>query len=126
MLSKDEILNTLPYFTGTESYTKHFPFRLLLTDGAKWMAENAECYWVFDIVGSILSKKNIRVQDFLHVTFKRTPNNPKNIAIVTVDDGNENVLYTQKLEYTDFPLDEFSFYVGKQDNYWVALLKSEY
>jgi hypothetical protein len=29
---------------------------------------------------------------------------------LTFDDGNNNILFTSKYEYTDFPLDKVSFY----------------
>ena len=31
-------------------------------------------------------------------------------ATVIYDDGNHNIVYTQHIEYTDFPLDEIKLY----------------
>jgi hypothetical protein len=31
-------------------------------------------------------------------------------ATVVCDDGNDNIIYTQNVEYTDFPLDEIKLY----------------
>jgi hypothetical protein len=52
-----------------------------------------------------------------------------NEAIFTVDDGNGNILYTQNIEYTDFPLDEVHLFVSDLREYGnspVVMLPSEY
>jgi len=50
-------LSQLNGFSGTESYHRFsvlFP-NLVLTDGVKFLAENASCYWWLDIIGSYQS-----------------------------------------------------------------------
>jgi hypothetical protein len=48
--------------------------------------------------------------------------NDDRTASLFCDDGNDNIVYTQHIEFTDFPLDEIKFY--STDN--VILLPSEY
>jgi hypothetical protein len=43
----------LGFFTGTTAYHLHAP-RLVLTDGAKYVAEHAEAYWLMDAIASYL------------------------------------------------------------------------
>jgi hypothetical protein len=47
--------NQLSHFTGTERYYR-ISRRHLLTDGTKYLAEGAECFWMMDAVGSHLSE----------------------------------------------------------------------
>jgi hypothetical protein len=116
----------LSQFTGTEKYHRFsILFRsLVLTDGAKYLAEKAECYWLMDIIGSILPLISIKSGGFCGATIAKIKGTSG--AVFTADDGNGNVFYTQKIPYTDFPLDEYKLYVCDNGNVWVILLPSEY
>lgn len=122
MKTKDEILAELPNFYGTENYHQWSAlFRnFVLTDGAKYIAEECGAYWLMDAVASHLS--SYKDEGFVVAKFQ---------AIVGgwelgITDGNEHSLVTQRIEFTDFPLDEITLYVVKQDDLWVVLLPSEY
>ena len=116
-MNKQEIESNLAQFTGTEHYYKHFLGGLLLTDGAKFIAELG-AYWLMDIIGSIQNHPKIRNEEFL--TIKLVVKNDK--AVFTAEDGDLNVLYSQKISYTDFPLDEIKLFVSNK----VVMLPSEY
>ena len=47
---------------------------------------------------------------------------PDRSATLTCDDGNGNVVFSKKIEYTDFPLDEITLYFANN----VIHLPSEY
>ena len=47
---------------------------------------------------------------------------PDRSATLTCDDGNDNIVFTKKIEYTDFPLDEITLYFANN----VIHLPSEY
>jgi hypothetical protein len=47
-------------------------------------------------------------------------------AELIIDDGNGNILATQKIPYTDFPLDSMCLYACLNDDKWIILLPSEY
>ena len=120
MLTREAIEEGLPQFTGTEHYHRHQSW-LLLTDGAKWLAESAECYWLYDIIASV---RPILAKDWFAVV-KLTVKDQQ--GDVTVEDGNDNVLYTQHIEYTDFPLPEIRLYVADaEEGTKVIMLPSEY
>jgi len=38
---------------------------------------------------------------------------PDRTGTVTCGDGNNTIIYTQELEYTDFPLDEIKLYLAQ-------------
>ena len=122
MKTKDEILNELPNFYGTDGYTRWSAlFRnFVLTDGALYLAENAGAFWLMDAIASHLgSYKNEGFVVAKLFQFDEGWN-------LQLEDGNDNTLAEQYIEYSDFPLDEITLYVIQQDDLWVILLTSEY
>ena len=123
MKTKEEILKDLPQFYGTEQYHRWSPlFRnFVLTDGAKYIAEACEAYWLMDLVASHYASYKENGFAVVHLDFHY---NGK--FGVVIEDGDGHALATQKIEYTDFPLDEITLYVVQSDDMWVILLPGEY
>ena len=111
----------LRQFTGTETWFRHGINRdVIFTEGAKYLADEGGAYWLLDAIAiAQLHEKAVAAEAFqvwkLKVNADRT-------AGLTCDDGNNNIVYTQRIELTDFPLDEIKLYFT--DN--VILLPSEY
>lgn len=130
MKLKHELLRDLDQFTGTEMYHKHSigGQYVLLTDGAAYLAEHARCYWLMDIIVSVLDK--LREDWFADVTL--TVDVVVRTARVEITDGSGEgaAIYEQAIEYTDFPLESIQLYVC--DTEWdggvkkVVMLPSEY
>ena len=119
MKTPDEILNSLPDFSGTCRYNP-YSLGLHLTDGVKWLAEAAQCYWLLDVVASTQLVRKVRAEE-LHV-HKLKVDLKKQKAVFWVEDGNGNKVYTQRIGYTDFPLPEITLWqIGG-----VIMLPSEY
>jgi hypothetical protein len=99
----------LDQFSGSENWYRHGINRnILFTDGAKYVADTAGAYWLLDEIALIQPHdKRVAAEDF---QFWKLAVRPDHTAILTCDDGNGNVVYTKKIEYTDFPLDEITFY----------------
>lgn len=114
-------LNTeLAGFTGTEEYhalSRWFP-GYYFTDGIKYAADNYGLYWFLDIICSYQTKQKIRSESFQLWTLKRTV---KDAFIVTLDDGNGNILQKQNIEFSDFSMDLFKVYLVDK----IILLPSE-
>ncbi|MGA9381161.1 MAG: DUF6876 family protein [Phormidium sp.] len=49
MLSAEQLKSQLSHFTGTDNYYKHW-LGFQYTDGIKFLADNAECYWLLDAI----------------------------------------------------------------------------
>jgi len=47
-------------------------------------------------------------------------------ALVIADDGNENIIYTQAVPFTDFSLPEFKLYASREGDQLIILLPGEY
>ena len=122
MLTKQTILNALPNFYGTEAYYRYSPqFRnFLLTDGTKFVADAADAYWLVDLFASHLPAYKDEGFAVLYLKVKDGK------AVAQIEDGNGKVLKKQKIEYTDFPLDQIVLYCCPQDDNFVILLPSEY
>lgn len=123
----------LAQFTGTSGwhrFSQLFP-RLLLTDGAKYIAENAGsagAYWLMDAIGSY-QPQLLKKQPFRNAQFWKLEVRPDKTARLTcVKDSDMPPEVEQFIEYTDFDMPECRLYcmpVDANGNYTV-LLPSEY
>jgi hypothetical protein len=110
----------LALFTGTERYYR-ISRRHLLTDGTKYLAENAECFWMMDAIASHLSE--IGTSDWF-VQVKVTVQDSR--ATMIYDDGNGKEHARQDIPFTDFPLKMITLYACWDSEHWVIMLPSEY
>lgn len=97
------------FFGGADSLQKHAPFGgkgILATDGVQYLAKEAKCYWLLDLIVSV--QKKLLAEEFLSVKLKRREDGGVSIAI---DDGNGKIIYQQECEYSDFPLDNFTLFI---------------
>jgi hypothetical protein len=122
MKTKDEILGQLPYFTGTEHYYATTFKRVVCTDGAHYVREACDAFWLIDAIATHLIGREKR-DIFAHVLLSVKPNSS---AVLTLDDGNGNVFAKQRIGATDFPLESIAFYAEFDGAHWVILLKSEH
>jgi len=112
---------SLRQFTGSENWYRHGINRnVLFTDGAKFVADEGGAYWLLDIIAICQRhEKNVSAENFQVWSLKV---NADRTASVVCDDGNDNIVYTQHIEYTDFPIDEIKLYFTNN----VIHLPSEY
>ena len=116
-----DLLDQLSQFTGTERYYRIHP-RVVLTDGTKYLADTAGCYWLMDLYTSHLALIDANVDGFTCLKLIKRGHG----ADIVIDDGNDHELAQQSLEYTDFPLDSIRLYGIWSGECWVIMLKSEY
>ena len=126
MTDQDYLLGELRNFYGTEAYHRTNP-DLLVTDGVKFLADNAGCYWLLDMVWSYLPVlRKSRDTFFVVVLTKEGVRDPGAIFSIQ-DDIPPNQTYAQQaIEYTDFPLDEIVLYLSATEEEFVLMLRSEY
>lgn len=111
----------LSQFTGTEEWFSHYlvPF-ILYTEGAKFVAEKGKAHWLLDtIVLAQVFDKMVAKEGFQH--WKLQVNSDKT-AILVCKNGNGKQVFHLNLEFTDFPLNEISFFVTGG----VIMLPNEY
>jgi hypothetical protein len=123
----EELTQHLSQFTGTEHYYRYW-LGLVLTDGVKYLADEAGCYWLLDAIGSYQSQlakhPDHRMQEMQ--SWRLTVNADKSAVLTCVADSGEPPVVTQQIEMTDFPLPEIQIWVGIEGDRRIALLPSEY
>lgn len=125
--------STLAQFTGTEKWTRWsalFP-KMVLTEGAKYVAENAGAagaYWLMDAIASYqpeLQKKDaLRNAQFWELTVRPD----KSAVLECLEDVGIPPAITQNIDYTDFDLPKIRLYCMPADGngIYTILLPSEY
>ena len=121
-LDSDELAEALRHFHGTETWFRHRLVRpMLYTEGVQFFAENGGvhgAYWFLDVVATeffpLLTK-----QPFLHIVMEV---DDAMKAVVAVDNGNNKILVTRQVDFTDMQPGKWRFYLT--DN--VLLLPGEY
>jgi hypothetical protein len=116
-----EIQKQLRQFHGSNHYYNHSlanGTRILLTDGAAFIREQGECYWLFDFIAAYQTHKDIKGQIFQIWKLQK-----QNLAWeISCEDGNKNILYTRRIEFSDFLLDKITIWFVDG----VAMLPTEY
>ena len=106
----------LRQYNCTDNYYSYL-CGMVITDGAKAMADKFKCYWLLDIIASY--QLELKSEDFqvwqLQVCKNRS-------AEVLCTDGNDNILKQQHISYTDFEEDKATLWVEGN----VILLPSEH
>ncbi len=59
----EEVVGNLKQFTGTAQYARLNKI-VVLTDGAVYLAEKAQCFWLFDLYASHLFAINGNEEEF--------------------------------------------------------------
>ena len=109
----------LGQFIGTEHYYKYWG--ITFTDGVKYLVEVGGAFWLLDIIVSYQIYRKIKKIPFQVWTLKVDVE--KKTGVVTMkEDTGRPCLVTQKMEFTDFPLDEITMWLIDG----VLILPSEY
>lgn len=119
MKNPTELLTALNLFTGTATYYKHplFP-KFRYTDGVRYLAIHAACYWLLEFIFG--HQSNAKIKNTPFQVWKLVKNEDK--ATITIEDGNDNIVKTFTLDYTSFPLEEYTLWMIEG----ILLLKNEY
>jgi hypothetical protein len=95
--------NILSQFTGSEHWYRHgLVPSITFTDGAKYVADAAGAYWLLDEI-ALAQRFDQRVAAEEFQVWKLTVN-PDSTAALVCEDGNDNVVCTKSIPFTDFPI----------------------
>lgn len=120
MKSRTEIMDIISNAHSSEAYHKFslMPGFPVATDGVIALAEAAGCYWFLDIIGSYQTKEKLD-PDF---QVWRLEVNLKDSTAVVYGYNDTELIISQEIPYTDFPLAEVKLYLTDK----VILLPKEY
>ena len=117
-------VNELNNFSGTERYYRITP-DTVITDGAKFVADNGGAYWLMTEIASYLPEFTQK-ETFIVANLTVSRSESSCTALLKLDDGNDNILAEQFIEYTDFELDVIKLYACYTGDMWVIMLPREY
>jgi hypothetical protein len=119
--TKTLITADLTQFTGSENWYRHgINRKVLFSDGAKYVADQAGAYWLLDEI-AIIQPHNALIAAEEFQVWKLTVNVDQT-GVLTCDDGNGRVIFSKQIEYTDFPMDGITLYFTNN----TILLPGEY
>jgi hypothetical protein len=104
-MQKAEMIDLTPFCGGSE---RIYPYTFgslrigVITDGAKYIADECKAFWFIDLIMSYQTaafKANNPFQVWI------IKSDGKGGAIAECEDGNENHVLTQKIGFTDFPFE---------------------
>ena len=126
----DKVLPLLGHFYGTapEDLLGHRPIpggpRVILTEGTQYVAREAGAFWLMDIF-ALKGRGWIESGDGMAVVKLDVASD--STARLTVTDGNDTVLYTERLDFTSFPAPGIKIWLEPwHDGTPVALLPTEH
>jgi len=118
MKKAEEIILELAQCSGTNEYHTN-GLTAVYTDGIKTMADLCNAYWFIDLVFSY-QYGDFADESFQLWTLEKQPDESWLATMKT--DSNRPPMVTQRIEYSDFPLNKFECYLIDG----IMLLKSEY
>jgi hypothetical protein len=121
-------LEQLEQFTGSEYFFSHWGnSNMVYTEGIKYLAEKANCYWLIDEIALVLLPRLLlEYKDwFYSIELKAYA---ENSAIIKVGDGNNKTHFKHKINWTDFPVLEkpVQLYLCDSSNNYCLMLPREY
>jgi hypothetical protein len=132
MLTAEQLKTELSQFNGTENYYKH-SLGFSYTDGINFLAENAECYWLLDAIGSYQHKLRLNpmLRDFqlwllvVGDSHEFIKPETESMAVLTCWEDTPVLgvkpAVSQQIPFTDFPMSEIKIYLENK----VLLLPDE-
>lgn len=120
-LNVNEFRSELANFYGSETVYRHGLNRnVLYTEGVKFFAEKAECYWLLDIIATepAILKQMKEGGTIIWLTVR--DNNQGHICAAS--DSDEPHVFERHLHFTDAPEGAWKFYFFNN----VIMLPSEY
>lgn len=108
---------------GSECCYKLGRTHLKYSEGVQEVANKYQSYWFLDIIASYQCQlKNVEFQQwklerdysFTVINDIKHVHQRKNSFVVTCDDGNNNVLITQHIEFSDFEFDQYKVWIQNE------------
>lgn len=114
-----DLKSDLAQFTGTEVWYRHsINRRVMYSEGVKYFADKAGCYWLLDILATqpeILKQ----AEEFASIRLQVADDMSANLSVT---DGNDTTVYTRRIGFTDCPEGDWEFFFINN----VIMLPSEY
>ena len=128
MIDPIDLKNALAEYSGSEHFYRVSAFmrNFIVTEGVKFLADAAQCYWLLDVIVSHLPAVIAAGEEFAVVLLERNAEGAGAVFQI-VDDVPANVVYArQEIEFTTFPLAMIKLYLQTDSEHWTLMLPGEY
>lgn len=115
-ISRPLTLSELAQFTGSEVFYRHpLTAGCVYTEGVQYLAEKASAYWLIDaILCPQRTQENLRKAEFQVWTLTVREDRS---AMLVCDDGDDNIVDSHSIPWTDFPLPRVTLWFANNTLY---------
>ena len=106
--------NLMSYCYGTEHYYTNPIYSFKYTDGVKIFCENAQSYWLLDIVNSVCRFYKRMHQDLIIIKLEVNKDNKASISF----EDTYGIFFSQIVPFTDCPEGTWLFYFNDNVFFW--------
>lgn len=132
-ITPSALVEQLRQFTGSELFYRHpFNRQVVYTEGVRFLAEQAEAFWLIDAIASYFGTPRMRaaiaadgrLEDLQFWSLRVEPNG--RACLVCQADSGEPAAIVQNVPFTDFPLARIDVWAGFNGEFWTLYLPSEH
>lgn len=105
-------------FTGSDQFLRHI-YGGVYTEGVDFVATQLEAHWLLDFIFIHQVSGTLSDESFQVWNLKLTEEGG---AVLEAEDGNNNLVFSKTIPFTDFPLSEFTLWLVDK----TLMLPSEY
>ena len=113
-IKSSDLSNLMSYCYGTEHYYTNPIHSFKYTDGVKIFCENAQSYWLLDIVNSVCRFYKRMHQDLIIIKLEVNKNNKASISF----EDTYGIFFSQIVPFTDCPEGTWMFYFNDNVFFW--------
>lgn len=126
-IKSNELQQIMSYCYGTEHYYKIPAYSFKYTDGIKTFCENADAYWLLDIIESVCRTHKEIHNDFILIELSVCKDDR---ATITFEDS-KTTFFKQEILFIDCPKGLWKFYFDNNvffwnGEYWLHFLINKY
>ena len=113
-IKSSDLSNLMSYCYGTEHYYTNPIYSFKYTDGVKIFCENAQSYWLLDIVNSVCRFYKRMHQDLIIIKLEVNKDNKASISF----EDTYGIFFSQIVPFTDCPEGTWLFYFNDNVFFW--------
>lgn len=113
-INSSDLSNLMSYCYGTEHYYTNPIHSFKYTDGVKIFCENAQSYWLLDIVNSVCRFYKRMHQDLIIIKLEVNKDNKASISF----EDTYGIFFSQIVPFTDCPEGTWMFYFNDNVFFW--------
>ena len=114
IIKSSDLSNLMSYCYGTEHYYTNPIHSFKYTDGVKIFCENAQSYWLLDIVNSVCRFYKRMHQDLIIIKLIVNKDNKASISF----EDTFGIFFSQIIPFTDCPEGTWMFYFNENVFFW--------